>query len=302
MSNTKDSKVKRPPLEKWYPYVLFVFIGYCVADIAILSYRDLLLPAGAPPARPPKNLNLTSAPRGNYNTITNRNLFALDGVIPEQLRAEGQGSEKKDLPPVPSSLPLNLVGTMVHSNPTKSIAAIELKSKNMVISVVVGREIENMATIESIERHKVIFRNLNSGNLEYIEMKRDGKVAFGLSGAATAGKEVLKMGDNNFTLKRADVLKYTNDLPSVLMQARAVPNRVPGTGEINGFRLLDMQPGSIYEQLGLQRMDVIQNVNGTSVDSPAKAMELYNALKQETKITIQIERNGKKETLNYNIQ
>lgn len=110
------------------------------------------------------------------------------------------------------------------------------------------------------------------------------------------------MGDNNFVIKRADLSKYTNDLSSILMQARAVPNRDPGTGAINGFRLLDMQPGSIFEQLGMQRMDVIKSVDGTPVDSPAKAMELYNTLKNAPKLSLQIERNGKTETMTYNIQ
>lgn len=289
-------------LEKYYPYVLFIFMGYCIADISLLAYRDLLLPSGTPPARPPKNLNMPNLPRGNYNIVTTRNIFSPDGIIPEALRQLGEDG-KKDLPPVLSSLPLNLVGTMVHSNPNKSIAAIEFKSKNMVMSVVVGREIDGIVSIEHIERQKVIFRNLNTGSLEYIEMKKDGKVAFGASSnLTTTGKEIIKTGENTFSLKRTDLLKYTNDLTSLLMQARAVPNRVPGTGEINGFRILDMQPGSVYEQLGLQRMDVIKSVNGTPVDSPAKAMELYTALKLESKINIQVDRSGKTENLNYNIQ
>ncbi|WP_374079675.1 type II secretion system protein GspC [Bdellovibrio bacteriovorus] len=211
---------------------------------------------------------------------------------------------KKEADPVPSQLPLNLIGTLVHSNPEKSIAAIEVRGKNQVVSYSPGKEIEGMASILKVERQKVIFRNLNSNRLEYIEMKKDGnKVAFGAGVKAGGGaREVMKTGDNNFTIKRADLLKYTNDLSSILMQARAVPNREPGTGNINGFRLLDMQPGSIYEQLGLQRMDVIKSVDGTPVDSPAKAMELYNTLKNSPKVTLQIERNGKSETMTYNIQ
>ena len=301
MNAPKNPKIQRPPFEKWYPYVLFVFVGYCIADVGLLAYRDLLLPSGSQPSRPSRSLDMPTPPRGNYNTITTRNVFSPEGIIPEALRLEGSPG-KKDAPPVLSSLPLNLVGTMVHSNPEKSIAAIEVKSKSMVISVTPGRDIENMVTIENIERQRVVFRNLNTGLLEYIEMKKDGKVAFGASGPGKSSNEIVKVGENNFALKRADLLKYTNDLPSILMQARAVPNRVPGTGEINGFRLLDMQPGSVYEQLGLQRMDVIQSVNGTLVDSPAKAMELYQALKTESKIALTIERNGKKETLNFNIQ
>ena len=296
---------QRPPFEKWYSYLLFAFVGYCIADLAILSYRDRMLPQSAPPAHPkaPAAENFVSS--GAYNGIATRNIFAANGVIPYALVDKSKGTEQKEAEPVPSQLPLTLIGTLVHSNPAKSIAAIEVRGKNQVISYSPGKDIENMANIIRVERQKVIFRNLNSNRLEYLEMKKEGnKVAFGSSPklGAGGGKEVQKTGDNTFAIKRADLLKYTNDLSSILMQARAVPNREPGTGAINGFRILDMQPGSIYEQLGIQRMDVIKSVDGQPVDSPAKAMELYNTLKNSPKVSIQVERNGKSETMTYNIQ
>lgn len=302
---SRNPKNQRPPLEKWYSYILFVFVGYCIADLAILAYRDRMLPQSAPPARPKAPHVDNTVSRGAYNTITSRNIFASNGLIPDALVDKAKGGPQKEEEPVPSQLPLTLIGTLVHSNPAKSIAAIEVRGKNQVTSYSPGKDIPGMASIIRVERQKVVFRNLNSNRLEFIEMKKEGsKVAFG-AGAPTMpgiGKEVQKVDDNNFVIKRADLLKYTNDLSSILMQARAVPNREPGTGNINGFRLLDMQPGSIYEQLGLQRMDVIKSVDGTPVDSPAKAMELYNTLKNSPKVTLQIERNGKNETKTYNIQ
>ncbi|WP_373999427.1 type II secretion system protein GspC [Bdellovibrio bacteriovorus] len=302
---SRNPKNQRPPFERLYSYILFAFVGYCIADLAILAYRDRMLPQSAPASRPKPPAADMSVSRGAYNTITTRNMFASNGQIPEPLVDKSKGAEaQKEADPVPSQLPLTLIGTLVHSNPDKSLAAIDVRGKNQVVSYSPGKEIEGMASIIRVERQKVIFRNLNSNRLEYIEMKKDaGKVAFGAGRpAAAGGKEVQSVGNNNFVIKRADLLKYTNDLSSILMQARAVPNREPGTGAINGFRLLDMQPGSIYEQLGLQRMDVIKSVDGTPVDSPAKAMELYNTLKNSPKVSLQIERNGKTETMTYNIQ
>lgn len=302
---SRNAKNQRPPFEKWYSYILFAFVGYCIADLAILAYRDRMLPQSAPPSHPKTSYFDSSVSRGAYNTITSRNIFAASGIIPDALvdKSKGTPGTQREEDAVQSELPLNLIGTLVHSNPNKSIAAIEVRGKNQVISYSPGKEIQGMASILRVERQKVIFRNLNSNRLEYIEMKKEGsRVSFGSGAPSAGGKEVQKVGDNNFVIKRADLLKYTNDLSSILMQARAVPNREPGTGNINGFRLLDMQPGSIYEQLGLQRMDVIKAVDGTPVDSPAKAMELYNTLKSSPRVTLQIERNGKNETMSYNIQ
>jgi general secretion pathway protein C len=301
--NLKHQKNPRPPLEKWYAYVFFIFVGYCIADLGILAYRDRMLPQTPPPARPKPPPADFTASSGAYNPIASRNIFASSGLIPDALVDKNKPSDEREAAPVPSQLPLTLMGTLVHSNPAKSIAAIDIKGKNQVNSYSPGREIEGIASIVTVERQKVIIRNLNLNRLEFIEMKKEGsKVAFG--GAAKSSdsvKEVRKTGDNTFSINRSDLLKYTNDLSSILMQARAVPNREPGTGAINGFRVLDMQPGSIYEQLGIQRMDVIKSVDGTPVDSPAKAMELYNSLKNSAKLSLQVERNGKTETMTYNI-
>ncbi len=304
--NLRKSNNNHPPFEKWYSSLFFAFVGYCIADLAILAYRDKMLPHSAPPAQPRTSQQIAPVSRGAYNTVSSRNIFASSGIIPESLVNEkSETGPRKQEVPVLSQLPLTLIGTLVHSNPEKSIAAIEVKGKNQVTSYSPGKDIPGVASILRVERQKVIFRNLNSNKLEFIEMKKEGnKVSFG-AGSPTplaGGKEVQKTGDNSFAIKRADLLKYTNDLSSILMQARAVPNREPGTGNINGFRILDMQPGSIYEQLGLQRMDIIKTVDGTPVDSPAKAMELYNTLKNSPKVSIQIERNGKSETMTYNIQ
>lgn len=246
-------------------------------------------------------------PRGTYNSILSKNIFNWDGVIPDAITPKGVPSKPgEEQDPVPTQLPLNLVGTIVHSKPEKSVASIELKSKNQSVSVRMKAEIENMAEIVKIERNKVIFRNLNNNQLEYLEIQSKGKISFQGSAPSPAlpgsgDDEVKAVGANQFALKRSDVLKYTNNLSSLLQQARSAPHKNPQTGEIDGFTILDFQPGSIYEKLGLQRNDILKMVNGEVVDSPAKAMELYNALKNSERVSISIDRSGKSENLDYSI-
>jgi general secretion pathway protein C len=303
-------KIKFSPQNwtKWYPYLLATFLGYAVADLVILSIRPSMLPTKVPPAKPSQKIAQSSENRGAYNTIISRNIFNWDGVIPDALQPKNAPKDgPRDEAPVLSQLPLNLIGTIVSSNPDKSVATIELKGKNLIISYRAKTDIENMASIVKIERSKVIIRNMNNNQLEFIESQTKNKLTFKgsktpVKGSASKHSEVQQVGANQFQLKRADLLKYTNNLASILQQARSVPNRNPQTGEIDGFRLLDFQPDSIYEKLGLQRMDVIKGVNGEPVDSPAKAMELYNALKSSDKINISVERNGKTESLDYSIQ
>lgn len=266
-----------------------------------------MLPTKAPPSKQAESIIEHAPPRSSYNNITSKNIFNWDGTIPDALTPKGDKKREEEQVPVLSQLPLNLIGTIVHSNPLKSVASIDHKGKNQSFSVRVKAEVDNLIEILKIERNKVIFRNLNNSQLEFIEIQSKSKLSFLQSANAaptkpTGGNEVVKVtAPNQFTLKRSDVLKYTNNLSSLLQQARSAPHRNPRTGEIDGFTILDFQPGSIFEQLGLNRMDVIKAVNGEPVDSPAKAMELYNALKSSDKVTITVEKDGRTEDKGYTI-
>lgn len=294
-------------LERWYPMILSIITGFCIADLALLNIRPEMLPNQAPPAKPPRMLNTTLPSSGTFNVIASKNIFSWDGTIPEALTAKGvPGKGGSDQEPVPSQLPLTLVGTIVHSTPEKSVASIEIKSKNMSVSVRPKAEVENMAEIMKVERNKVIFRNLNNNQIEFIEVQSKSKISFqGSSPRAESNgggaDEVKMVGRNQFSLNRNDVLKYTSNLASLLQQARSAPHRNQQTGEIDGFTILDYQSGSIFEKLGLKRMDVLKMVNGEVVDSPAKAMELYNALKNSDKVSLTVDRDGRSEVMDYNI-
>lgn len=106
---------------------------------------------------------------------------------------------------------------------------------------------------------------------------------------------------NNVAVKASelDQENTAKDLSEVLKKQRMIPNRDPNTGEINGYRVLDMKSGSTFQQSGLQRMDVIKDVNGKPVDSVQKAMELYDTLKMKNKTKLQVEREGQLNTFEY---
>lgn len=240
---------------------------------------------------------------GTYSTITKRNIFNADKKIPPPLTGDGSGgTPDNDTAPVPSQLPLALEGTLVSSNPKRSVATIEIKSRNESSAFSVDDDIRGMARIVAIERRKVIFRNLSNHRLEYIEIPKESALTFGVKAPAQQSGEIKQDDPFNFTINRSDLNKYISNLGAVLNQARMVPNIIPGTGgKVEGFRFVSIQPGSVYEKLGFKPMDVIKAVNGEPVNSPTKAMELYNALRTESKIELKVERNGRDENMNYTI-
>jgi len=70
-------------------------------------------------------------------------------------------------------------------------------------------------------------------------------------------------------------------------------------GKIAGFKLVRVDPNSIYGKLGIRRGDIISNVNGQVVDKPQKAMELFNQLGPGGNVELNILRKGRPTTLYY---
>ncbi len=305
---SKFTEPQRKRITQWALYALLLFFAFTAADLTVIYYRDRFLPDQAPPKKESQAPVNYRVDRGLYSPIISRNIFNSSGLIPDPLRPkDNDTSSKKNDVPVLSSLPITLIGTLVHSNPEKSIAAVEIKSKNISGSYTVGAEIEGLAKVESIQRGVLFFRNLNNGALEYIEMSAgNNKVSFDQGKAAapiaTTGTEIQKVGNNTFKIKRSDLNKYLNDLSSLLMQARAVPNRDPNTGEINGYRLVDYQAGSIFEQLQIPRGTLIKTANGEPVTNVQAAMEMFNKMKNGNGVELGVESNGTQQTLKYDIQ
>ena len=89
------------------------------------------------------------------------------------------------------------------------------------------------------------------------------------------------------------------NLSEVATKARIVPSFK--NGKPNGFKLFSIKPGSIYSKIGLRNGDVIQSINGYEMNSPDKALEIYQKLKDSTSITVDIQRRGRAMTMNYGI-
>jgi general secretion pathway protein C len=297
----------RPPFEGLYIYAFTFLLGYIIADLTILKVRPDMLPSKAPPAYTPSPMSERQASRNDYDIVRDRNLFNADGMIPPAISAQqNEPGVVDDLASAAlSQLPIKLEGTIVHANPNRSVASISGQGKSDAKAYMVEDEVERIAKIVKIERRKVIIRNLNNNRLEYIEIPKDSAISFGMKtqDTGTNSSEIVKQGEFDFSLRREDLNKYTSDLSSILNQARMVPNILPGSGgRVEGFRFVSIQPGSIYEKLGFKSNDVIKTVNGEAVNSPTKAMELYNVLRADSRIKLTVERDGREVSFSYDVK
>lgn len=114
------------------------------------------------------------------------------------------------------------------------------------------------------------------------------------------GSNVRRVADNKFVVDQREVAGSMENMNQLLTQARVVP--VIDNGKTTGFRIFAITPSSLYEKIGLINGDVIQKINGVEIDDPNKFFQTYQNLKDEKNVTVDIVRNGAKQSLNYEIR
>ena len=297
-----------------YVWMLHLFIIFLVAKSAsniAVNFLDQKIQAPAKKEKAhviqplPKTPTIIYPTKEQLNVITKRNIF--NPKAPEEEvfiteRAKGAGLDEAGA--IPTSLPLELVGTIILSDPKRSVAAIKDKGLGQTESYQVGDLIDKRAKVFKVERYKVYFQNVDSGTFEFVEIREDTKVLSATSSTggpgADVGSGVRQAGEGRFVIDRGALESSLANPNEILTQARAVPNIVDG--KIKGFRIFSIKPGSIYEKLGIHNGDVILRVNGIELDSPAKALEFYGAISSASDISLDLDRNGQLMSNNYSIK
>lgn len=122
------------------------------------------------------------------------------------------------------------------------------------------------------------------------------------SGSSTSANEskVRKLGDDRFMIGRDEVNHQLENLSTLFTQMRAVPSMKDG--QTQGFRVFAIRRGSLFQQLGLRNNDVVQRINGLELTDPTRAMGLFEELKGETRLSVDVLRGGEPRTLSYEIR
>jgi general secretion pathway protein C len=274
--------------------------AYFLADTVSL-FTDSLVPD--PPPVPAPRVARKEEKRRNvseYDAVIARNIFNSQGLIPEEGGGEPTGPARK------SNLPLNLIGTVVLKNELKSIATIEDKSQNMVFPLRVDDTLGDKIRVTKIEHLKVFFINKSTGHLEYIEIVEDmpqldtKPVTTSAAPKRTTGDGVAQNDETHYEINRNAIDKSVANLSEVLQQARAIPNFENGMPD--GYKILQIVPGSIFDQLGIKNGDVVMGLNGEPINDPGKAFQLFNDLRSQSHVEIGVKRSGRKMTMNYDIR
>jgi general secretion pathway protein C len=290
--------------------------------------------------RPRPGVDLTALPSAPRQVAPPRlepeKLYALVGQKPPAVAASGpegaaaqpqspQNCADQGAAPVKTGLRAQLVAAVVSDHPRSSIASITDLNTRETHVYGVGDQLLG-SQILSIERlrddrdaagrgFRVVAIVCNAGQKEYVDFEPgEGGVTVPprplarggvpeetepAPGTANAADGVKKLTDNRYEVKKKFIDETLSNLNNVATQARIVPSFKNGVA--NGFKLFSIQPGSLYSAIGVENGDVIQRINGFEMNSPDKALEVYQKLRDSPHISIDIERNGQVIHKDYNV-
>ncbi|MSQ82076.1 MAG: hypothetical protein EXR77_04050 [Myxococcales bacterium] len=261
--------------------------------------------------------------------MAGRSMFLLHEPPPpeEPIEEEKVDEPASGAPPEPSyeptTLPIKLMGTLVVSPETWSSASVEVeRTSHKIVSV--GTELlDGKAKVELIRRNCLVlnegtkltkacmYGNEGGGQVAGVESpggnrpppatERPTAAPLAARPAAVETVEgVKKTGEGAYNLDRSHVNDKLKDVTQLGTQVRVVPNYK--SGKYEGFRMIGMGGESLFKDIGFINGDIVNAINGERIDSPNKALALYEALKNKARVTVLIERDGQPKTLRYTIK
>jgi general secretion pathway protein C len=166
--------------------------------------------------------------------------------------------------------------------------------------------IQDQARVVAISRCKVVV--LRGGAEEIIECpepdarKKGGRSSVRYSGSTAKSDDsnVKKVSDSEYVIDEEVVESSLGNINQLLTQIRVVPNFQDGKAD--GFKLFAIKPQSIFAKIGLKNGDVIRKVNDQDITSPEKAFGVFQQLRNEKNLSVEISRRGQNQTLSYEIR
>lgn len=229
--------------------------------------------------------------RGRAGLEPRRELSDYSLILERGLFGEGKGPSSG--PAAAESVSYKLIGTIEG----EQFAGAVLEDSSGQSFYRIHQKLPDGSAIVKVMRDRISLRR-SDGVVISLQVVDETKIV-GVS-KPISGDGVKRVSDGKWMVDQREMLASTENMNQILTQARALP--YVEQGKTVGFRISEIVPGSIYEKIGLQNGDVIQRVNAQDVDDPAKFFQLYQGLKSERNITIDLIRGGQRQSLNYEIR
>jgi general secretion pathway protein C len=228
----------------------------------------------------------------DFGIILERNIFNFDGRI----AASVLGPANPTAAAVISSGGLTLLGTVTAGS--DSLALLRQGAENALYRL--EDKLPGDAVISEISRNRVVITDPDGSKRELVTDPHMNAPATASTHSTGGGNTIRAIGKNRWQVSRDEVERARADLNSLLKSARMEPKIVDGRTQ--GFMVRMIRPRSLLDRLGLRRGDLVREVNGVSLDSPEKALQIFQQLREANHISVGLMRRNQPLNLEYHIE
>ncbi len=257
-------------------------------DIATLDYSELFT---------------EQKEREYYSAIMGRRLFGSAGITVPKVKEPVIIDDPIDIG-IETKLPMTLLGTIVSG--ALSTATIENKSKRETDTYFAGQTLIDKYIVEEIFPRKVFLLNKdkNPPERETLSMQDvDGALASAaLPGRTGRSTSLSSRSPGLITVKKAEFVKELTDNAATLVRDIDPQPYIDASGKMAGMTSNNLSKVPLAAKLGLKDGDVIQKVNGVTITSQEKVMEILGKFQNVPIFRVSILRDGKPQMLTFKVE
>jgi len=238
------------------------------------------------------------SPQALADTIMTSGLFPLPPG-PSDSPGSGQAAEPV-APPLEVAKKVALIGT-VFGQQGGIMAILEDLSTKKQRLYRMGEQIPAVGLLSTIEKNRVLFREGKQEEwLDLALTQLPHPLLSGVAATATSAPVPHTSAPQRRILDRRDIDAALADTTRLLTQAQAVPHLTDG--KLDGFRLYSVTPLGFVDKIGLRNNDLLQRINGMEIRDPSILLSLFQKLRNERTVRVDLVRNTQRQTLTYEIR
>ena len=196
-----------------------------------------------------------------------------------------------------TNLPIRLLGTAALADPARSWAAVEDLDSGDHLIVRPNDQLKGRAQVIRIDRRRIVLQN--GPRREELRLEDEAAAPEPKRTARNVRRRpptpprrgdiranVRQLGENRFSVPRADVESVANNPAALFSQARILPKYE--SGEMIGVQLNSIKEGSLFEQIGIQDGDTITEFNGIQVTGQQQSAQVLRELTEAKEFDVSV--------------
>ena len=287
---------------------LNITLGLALIAVAALIAADLVSfkIAGLFPRNPQRPMTAAAAPASSqdllsFAPILERGLFgkATQGKLtPLQQQAAQAGPVAA---PSVAVSDLVLLGTAVGSF-RETFALVQKTSSHEERVFRLGETVFSAGPLVSVKKEvaEILVGGKRVKIMTPTAAAAEGAAASAAATVAQPGGLALPTGGSNFVIDQRALNASLDNIGQAMTDARLLPS--VKDGKVEGFRASEVKPQGIFGTVGIRNGDILVRMNDFPIDSPEKAVQSFASLKGQSRIKLDLIRDGQPMTFNYDIR